>query len=129
MSTTSIAMHPASANASSCTGDGPAALSPSTTVAFVPLVAPKRSASAQISSATTGGLASAIASTDCTRDVSARCGLLYGLSRSGFAAAKERREREPPHWERHEQIRQILAVPAVGPVWFGCPVQRLAVRE
>src|SRR4030095_1852368 len=57
MSTTSADMQPASPKTSICTGEGPALLSPSTTVVIRALVASKRSASVQTRSATTGGFA------------------------------------------------------------------------
>ena len=56
MKTTSVAMQPASAKASACTGEGPAALSPSIVIAVAPDTPANFRSPIQVRSATVGGL-------------------------------------------------------------------------
>src|SRR5262245_59142215 len=45
------------------------------------------------------------------------------------ATRHQRTDDEPANRKHHEEVRQILAIPAVGSVRFASPVKRLTVRE
>src|SRR6185295_5038146 len=122
ISTTSAAMQAASPIAAHCTGEMPALPSPSTTTALPSLNAPKRRSPDHTSSATSGGLASAI------RRASARGGgarRLPGLLRG---AARQALEREPRRGQQHERVGQRVSERAVGTPRLGRFMNRLAER-
>src|SRR6185503_12524046 len=121
MSTTSAAMQPASPIAAYCIGERPALPSPSTTEAFAALTAPKRRSPAHTSSATSGGLVSAI------RSASARGGGVRRLSLVRGAAGQPL-ERQPSGRQQHERVGQEVAERAVGTPRLGRFVDRLAQR-
>src|SRR5262245_4470119 len=112
MATTSAAMHPASAKAASCIGEGPAAPSPSTTIALGPEVAPNRRRSDQTSSALSGGFGSGISNHNAqvTR---------HKTATSHRNAETERRISEVPRWRDEEPSSAHEA--AVQPTARPCP--------
>src|SRR3954470_24261898 len=137
MSTTSLAMHPTRAIPSSCTGEGPATPSPSTTTAECPLVAANCKSLFQTIS-TRRGVAPAMGR-DCSgahraarRRVLPRRGLLLHSERRWLplrAAAEQRREHKPSERHREQHVAEVMAVDAVRSVRLSGVVPRLAAGE
>src|SRR5438105_8192877 len=103
-------MHPASANTSAWTGEGPSVLLPSMVMPVAPDVPLNLRSPVHVRSATTGGFIR-------TRDTWLCCGTFDGLVRL------ERRgqtfDKQPADWKNHKQIRQQVAESAVGTPRFG----------
>src|SRR5262245_28454552 len=123
MSTTSIAMHAARPMTSIWTGEGPALLAPSTTVAILALVTPNRSSSAQTSSAVTGGFGPG------TKSVYGRLRRPLRYLPAALARREQSRERQPGERHHHEHVGEELAVAAVRTIWLRGVVPPLAASE
>ena len=133
-------MHPARPMASSCVGDGPAAVSPSTVNEIGPLVASNRRSARPHEIGDERRARSAAID-----EARSACGRVVTRARTGLAARwrgllhprgvaerwdrRTTRQRQPRHRQHHQHVAQVLTVDAVGTVGLGGPVQRLAVRE
>src|SRR5262245_23385565 len=128
MNTTSAAMHPASANTSACTGDGPAVLSPSIVMEVVAETAWNLRSPSQVRSATTGGLATATALELAGRAVLRDAGRSWPL-RPGGAGTQRRQasQDEPARRQQHEHVCQHVTERAVRPPRLRRFVNRAAV--
>src|SRR5262245_59961607 len=127
MWTTSVARQAARANASACTGEGPAELLPSIVMEVEPETPENFRSPIQVRSATVGGLLTGRILPDFGSRGSSGSSGARSLSGSELTAAP--REEEPPERQDDEHVGQRVAEDAVGAPRLRRGVDEFAVRQ